>query len=228
MQKKFDASLSVVMDDIKGTITTKFNNYGHANILEYGAEGVLLRMADKFNRLRTMIGNKSECTEEPRLDTWRDIVGYGLIGMMLEQGLWPGQSDDEKLCSHNGKYKSLYIAGPIDMCTDFSYIHTISDMLADSDVDAFFPQLAYNWGSNDGAYIKKVNQIALQSSEAVLVYLPDGVHSIGTIYELHMAIEMGKPIAAYVGYENIPMYLRDERIKIFNNLECAVNYLLGR
>lgn len=228
MQKKFDASLSVVMEDIKKTITTKFNNYGHANILEYGAEGVLLRMTDKFNRLRTMINSKSECVEEPRLDTWRDIVGYGLIGMMLEQGLWPGQPSNTTTTALKPKFKSVYVAGPIDLCDDFNYTDRILDLLNGTGIDAFFPQLAYKWNGGDGKFIKEVNKTALKSSDIVMVYLPKDVQTFGTIYELYTALEMNKPIAVCVECINVPMYLQDERIKLFNTIECAVNYLLGR
>lgn len=226
MQKRFDNSLSIVMEDIKSTITTKFKNYGHANILEYGTDGVLLRMTDKFNRLRTMIGNNSNCVEEPRLDTWRDIVGYGLIGMMLEQSLWPGQDPGKKACTP--KYQSIYVAGPIDMCNDFNYVDRIMDLLNGNGVDVFFPQLAYKWGKGDGKYIKEVNKAALLASDAVMVCLPDETPTFGTIYELYMALETGKPVAVCNDYAEVPMYLRDERIKLFNTLEETVNYLTGR
>jgi hypothetical protein len=71
---------------IAETLVAKQNDYGKNNILKcpVGAEmGLIVRLSDKLNRLANLYQSGQEPNNESLLDTWLDICGYGLIGMML-------------------------------------------------------------------------------------------------------------------------------------------------
>lgn len=61
----------------------KQRDYGHENILLFGLAGVAVRMCDKIARLKTLTTEGHEPTNESLLDTWRDLVGYSVVGLML-------------------------------------------------------------------------------------------------------------------------------------------------
>lgn len=61
----------------------KQRDYGHENILLFGLTGVAVRMCDKIARLKTLLLEGYTPANESLLDTWRDLVGYSVIGLML-------------------------------------------------------------------------------------------------------------------------------------------------
>lgn len=67
-------------------------NYGPGNIAALGQIGVVLRMNDKFERLWNyhVLGITPPEGTEGNRDAWLDMLGYGLIGVLLEDGHWPG------------------------------------------------------------------------------------------------------------------------------------------
>jgi len=68
------------------TLVKKQLDYGQNNILgcPVGAEmGLIVRLFDKINRLANLYQQGREPSNESLMDTWLDICGYGLIGMML-------------------------------------------------------------------------------------------------------------------------------------------------
>jgi hypothetical protein len=67
-------------------ITTKQRDYGHLNIVSYGTAGLCVRLADKLARLENLIRTDREPANEPIADTWMDLVGYSLIGLMWTDG----------------------------------------------------------------------------------------------------------------------------------------------
>ncbi len=69
-----------VMHDL---LVGKQRDYGHENILLFGLTGIAVRMCDKIARLKTLTSEGHEPTNESLLDTWRDLVGYSVIGLML-------------------------------------------------------------------------------------------------------------------------------------------------
>ncbi len=64
------------------TVIGKQRDYGHGNILRYGLTGVVVRMADKVERMKNLLG-KADPVNESIEDTALDIVGYCLIAVML-------------------------------------------------------------------------------------------------------------------------------------------------
>ena len=58
----------------------KQRDYGPGNITAFGEVGVLVRLNDKIERLKHLIGNGLVPTNESLEDTWLDIVNYGRSG----------------------------------------------------------------------------------------------------------------------------------------------------
>lgn len=68
----------------------KQQDYGPRNISGYGTIGVVVRMNDKFERLKTLLGKKRRKPQnESILDSLRDISNYANIAIMVEEGTWP-------------------------------------------------------------------------------------------------------------------------------------------
>jgi hypothetical protein len=72
----------------------KQRDYGRGNISKFGADGVMVRVSDKIERLINL-SKRAEGTvghapiNESVADTWLDIATYGVIGMMCRAGKWP-------------------------------------------------------------------------------------------------------------------------------------------
>ena len=64
-------------------LISKQHDYGHRNITAFGLKGVLVRLSDKIERLNNLKNKKSKAKNESLLDTLRDIVGYCVIALML-------------------------------------------------------------------------------------------------------------------------------------------------
>ena len=64
-------------------LISKQHDYGHRNITTFGLRGVLVRLSDKIERLNNLKSKKSKAKNESLLDTLRDIVGYCVIALML-------------------------------------------------------------------------------------------------------------------------------------------------
>ena len=64
-------------------LASKQHDYGHGNITAFGLKGVLVRLSDKVERLINLKSKKSKAQNESLFDTLRDIVGYCVIALML-------------------------------------------------------------------------------------------------------------------------------------------------
>ena len=62
-------------------LASKQHDYGHGNITAFGMKGVLVRLSDKVERLINL--KSREAQNESKTDTLRDIVGYCVIALML-------------------------------------------------------------------------------------------------------------------------------------------------
>lgn len=86
----FVYDLETVLFGIKRMMESRHQKYGPGNIAEYGEQGLLVRLGDKYARLKN--GLETDFADESVEDTVRDVVGYGLIWLMWRKGLWPGQA----------------------------------------------------------------------------------------------------------------------------------------
>ncbi len=56
-----------------------------------------LRLWDKINRSRrrVVLGEEEHLSDENLEDTFRDIVNYGVIGLLLLHGVWPEFTEEK-------------------------------------------------------------------------------------------------------------------------------------
>jgi hypothetical protein len=70
----------------------KQQDYGSGNISAFGTVGVVIRMSDKFERIKNLFKNKRKRTvNESILDSFTDIANYSIIAQMLERKEWPNE-----------------------------------------------------------------------------------------------------------------------------------------
>ncbi|MBT9259482.1 MAG: hypothetical protein KM310_06975 [Clostridiales bacterium] len=92
-----DWALSVMRD----VMIRKQRDYGSGNISAFGEFGVLVRASDKVHRLKNLLekAEKGQVPQnEPLFDSWLDLANYGLIGMLLQSGLWGLPMEEELSC----------------------------------------------------------------------------------------------------------------------------------
>tara|TARA_R110000765_G_scaffold228237_2_gene331924 strand:+ start:1050 stop:1550 length:501 start_codon:yes stop_codon:yes gene_type:complete len=68
------------------TLCSKQRDYGPNNIARFGHSGLLLRLHDKVARLENLLAQGRDAQNESLHDTYLDIVGYSVIGVMLLDG----------------------------------------------------------------------------------------------------------------------------------------------
>lgn len=76
---------AVALDGILTTIAEKQADYGPGNILWAGLAGIILRMHDKAERIKNL-ARRAVPGNEPLADSWLDLVGYAIVGVMLIDG----------------------------------------------------------------------------------------------------------------------------------------------
>lgn len=81
-----DGDREDVLGLVVETICQKQHDYGHGNILWGGIKGLALRMHDKTARIRNLERRGVEAINESLHDSWLDIIGYSLVGIMLRDG----------------------------------------------------------------------------------------------------------------------------------------------
>ena len=69
-------------------LDTKNRDYGPGNISAFGERGVIVRLNDKVERLKTLVWGGKSPEHEKVTDTWLDIANYGIIGLMCHRGDW--------------------------------------------------------------------------------------------------------------------------------------------
>lgn len=70
-------------------LDVKQQDYGPHNISSFGLPGVLVRMNDKMERLKTLAGHtRRKAKNESVRDSLMDLCNYGVIGLMVEDNRW--------------------------------------------------------------------------------------------------------------------------------------------
>tara|TARA_Y100000296_G_C5039578_1_gene189113 strand:- start:101 stop:412 length:312 start_codon:yes stop_codon:yes gene_type:complete len=77
-------------------IIAKQHDYGQGNILVFKEQGLVVRLWDKINRLKTLLWFNNEPKNESIEDTFTDIAGYAIIGLMLTDGTFTNELEDDK------------------------------------------------------------------------------------------------------------------------------------
>ena len=84
--------VSDVMKEYFALWKKKQASYGPHNIGAFGAAGCLIRSNDKIQRLRRhyFLNKDVSLSDETLEDTWEDLIGYAIMGLICERGQWPG------------------------------------------------------------------------------------------------------------------------------------------
>ena len=80
-------------------VIAKQHDYGHDNIMAFKEQGLAVRLWDKVARLKNLLWvNKEAPKNEPIEDTFTDIAGYAIIGLMLMEDTFTNElSKDKKI-----------------------------------------------------------------------------------------------------------------------------------
>jgi hypothetical protein len=81
----FSVAAATVAEEIVDLLTTKRHDYGPSNLADFGVYGILIRMSDKFHRLKTLMASGEDPLNESIADTWMDIAGYAILALMIER-----------------------------------------------------------------------------------------------------------------------------------------------
>lgn len=82
----FNAEAYATASEVAALVIKKQRDYGPKNILNcpVGPElGLIVRLSDKLARLSNLVQNGATPQNEALRDTWMDIMGYGLVGLMV-------------------------------------------------------------------------------------------------------------------------------------------------
>lgn len=74
-----------IMKQIRTILIKKNKDYGDTNILELGEQGIAYRIHDKTVRLLNLTKTKKQPENETIEDTYLDLAGYSIIGIMLRR-----------------------------------------------------------------------------------------------------------------------------------------------
>lgn len=91
--QEFVANVWSIMDEIGNLMITKQLDYGPGNINNaHGGpiNGLLVRIGDKFERLKNLIKKDNIKPQHESIeDSFKDLANYGVIGLMVQRGVWP-------------------------------------------------------------------------------------------------------------------------------------------
>jgi hypothetical protein len=88
----FDEEVYEVVSELAATLISKQADYGPRAISQApgGATlGVLVRAHDKLERLAHLTAKDGLVAHESIRDSWLDLAGYAVIGLMVAEGTWP-------------------------------------------------------------------------------------------------------------------------------------------
>ena len=87
----FAAHVWEIMDEIGNLLITKQADYGPGNINNaFGGpiNGLLVRIGDKFERLKNLFKHDTTPKYESIEDSFKDMANYAIIGLLVLRGKW--------------------------------------------------------------------------------------------------------------------------------------------
>jgi hypothetical protein len=81
-----------IIDELGNLLISKQRDYGPGNINNaYGGpiNGLMVRMGDKFERLKNLLASGEKPQHESIEDSFKDLANYCIIAMMVTRGTWP-------------------------------------------------------------------------------------------------------------------------------------------
>lgn len=92
VDEAFKANVSYIANELATLLISKQEDYGPGNVNNaHGGpmNGLLVRMGDKFERLKHLYATGSTPNHEAIEDSFKDLANYAIIAMMVERGVWP-------------------------------------------------------------------------------------------------------------------------------------------
>lgn len=88
MTDSFENDIKELTEDLADTLIAKNHDYGSSfekSMDAYGDVVLLIRLGDKFNRLKNLImkQKQGEVTDESVEDTLKDLAGYAILGLQV-------------------------------------------------------------------------------------------------------------------------------------------------
>jgi len=84
--QQFTDDLASVAADMVPFLTMKRMAYGTTALTRFGPIGIVIRMSDKLDRVTNRIKDGQDTVGDDSVeDSWRDLVGYALLGLMEHQ-----------------------------------------------------------------------------------------------------------------------------------------------
>jgi len=84
--KTLDSAFAEVNSELLEMFLKKHSDYGKANILDTKELGIVFRVSDKLNRLKHLLANNKNPSNESIEETWVDIAVYAVIAVMYRRG----------------------------------------------------------------------------------------------------------------------------------------------
>lgn len=81
----FEESCRETAQEVAELIIQKHRDYGPDNILVFKEQGLIVRLWDKIGRLKHLLWTNSNPNYDSVVDSFTDIAGYGIIGLMLQK-----------------------------------------------------------------------------------------------------------------------------------------------
>jgi hypothetical protein len=92
MMDKFITDSWDIIDELGNLLISKQRDYGPGNINNaYGGpiNGLMVRMGDKWERLKNLLASGHNPEHESIEDSFKDLANYCIIAMMVQRGKWP-------------------------------------------------------------------------------------------------------------------------------------------
>jgi len=88
----FEEDCRITALQIAEIVISKQHDYGHDNILTFREQGLVVRLWDKVARLKNLLWVMNEEPKNESIgDTFTDIAGYAIIGLMLKKNTFENE-----------------------------------------------------------------------------------------------------------------------------------------
>lgn len=109
----FENDVHGIFVELEALLLQKHHDYGPTNISQSPGgplNGIVVRMWDKFARIRNLYQAQTQPVNEPLEDSFKDVANYAVIALLVQRGLWdnPLEEDNEK---SEGIHDRLYGKG---------------------------------------------------------------------------------------------------------------------
>lgn len=88
---EFEEDAQKIYDELLAILVKKQSDYGPFNIWNApggATNGLMVRMSDKLERLKNLIYNSVEPSNEALEDSFVDLANYAIIALLVERGVW--------------------------------------------------------------------------------------------------------------------------------------------